>query len=57
MGAEDLKTATNWAKELGLSEKKLKDALKAAAIEPDAKKGICGYYSQASIEKTKKLLN
>lgn len=54
MGAEDLKTAAAWAKELGVPEKKLKDALKAAGIEPDAKKGVCAYYAKASAEKAKK---
>jgi len=54
--AEDLKTAANWAKDLGIPEKKLKDALKAAGIEPDAKKGVCAYYSKASAEKGKKAI-
>ena len=54
MGTEDLKSATNWAKELGVPEKKLKDALKAAGIEPDAKRGVCAFYSKASAEKAKK---
>lgn len=52
--SEELKTAANWAKELGLPEKKLKDAMKTAKIEPDAKKGCCSYYSKASVEKAKK---
>ncbi len=56
MGTEELKSATNWAKELGVSEKKLKDALKAAGIEPDAKKGVCAFYSKASAEKAKKAI-
>ncbi|WP_291272237.1 hypothetical protein [Geothrix sp.] len=54
--AEDLKTAAAWAKDLGVAEKKLKEALKAAGIEPDAKKGVCAYYSKASAEKAKKAL-
>jgi hypothetical protein len=54
MGTEDLKSAANWAKELGVPEKKLKDALKATGIEPDAKKGVCAFYSKASAEKAKK---
>jgi len=54
--AEDLKTAANWAKDLGVSEKKLKDALKAAGIEPDAKKGVCAYYCKASAEKAKEVI-
>ena len=56
MGTEDLKSATNWAKELGVPEKKLKDALKAAGIEPDAKKGVCAFYSKASAEKATKAI-
>jgi hypothetical protein len=52
--AEDLKTATNWAKELAIPEKKLKDAIKLAGLEPDAKKGVCGYYAKATIEKARK---
>ncbi len=52
--AEELKTAANWAKELNVPEKKLKDAIKAAAIQPDAKKGACAYYSRATAEKAKK---
>ena len=53
MTTSDLKTAAAWAKDLGVPEKKLKDALKAAGIEPDAKKGVCAYYSRASAEKAK----
>lgn len=54
--AEDLKSIANWAKELGLSEKKLKDAVKAAGIEPDGKKGICALYAKASIEKARQAI-
>lgn len=54
--ADDLKTAGNWAKELGVPEKKLKDAIKAAGIQPDAKKGACGFYSRQSAEKAKKAI-
>jgi hypothetical protein len=52
--ADDLKTIANWAKELALPEKKLKDAVKLAGLEPDAKKGVCGYYSKATVEKARK---
>ncbi|GAB4108332.1 MAG: hypothetical protein Kow001_04990 [Acidobacteriota bacterium] len=51
--ADELKSIANWAKELGVSEKKLKDAVKAAGIEPDGKKGICALYAKASIEKVR----
>lgn len=54
MAAEDLKTAAAWAKDLGLPEKKLKEALKAAGIAPDAKKGVCAYYAKASIEQARR---
>ncbi|MGA2262984.1 MAG: hypothetical protein ABSH28_16330 [Acidobacteriota bacterium] len=54
--AEELKTIANWAKELKVAEKKLKEALKAAAIEPDAKKGVCAYYSRGSAEKARKAI-
>ncbi len=56
MTTSDLKTAAAWAKDLGVPEKKLKDALKAAGIEPDAKKGVCAYYSRASAEKAKEAI-
>ncbi len=49
--AEDLRTAAKWAAELKVPEKKLKDAFKAAKIAPDAKKGVCAYYSYASAKK------
>ena len=54
--AEDVKTIANWAKELGVPEKKLKDAVKAAAIQPDAKKGVCCLYTRKSVEKAQKAL-
>jgi len=54
--ADDLKTAGNWAKELGVPEKKLKDAIKAAGIQPDAKKGACGLYTRQTAEKAKKAI-
>lgn len=56
MAAEDLKTASAWAKDLGVPEKKLKEAFKAAGIAPDAKKGACAYYAKASAEKAKKII-
>jgi len=56
MTTEDLRSVTNWAKELGLPEKKLKDAVKAAELQPDAKRGICCFYSKANIEKAAKTL-
>ncbi|WP_169720600.1 hypothetical protein [Geothrix fermentans] len=54
--AEDFKTAAAWAKDLGVPEKKLKDAIKVLGLEPDAKKGVCAYYAKASAEKAKKAI-
>ena len=54
--SDDLKTLPNWAKELGLNEKKLKEAMKVLGLEPDAKKGVCGYYGKAKVEKAKKAI-
>ena len=55
--ADDLKTATVWAKELAIPEKKLKDAIKLSGLQPDAKKGVCGYYAKATIEKARKVIS
>jgi len=55
--ADDLKTIANWSKELGIPEKKLKAAVQAATVQPDAKKGPCSYFSRASMEKAKKSLS
>lgn len=52
--SDDAKTLANWAKELGLNEKKLKEAVKLAGIEPDSKKGVCCYYGKAAVEKAAK---
>ncbi len=54
--ADEMKPIANWAKEMGVPEKKLKEAVKAADIQPDAKKGVCAYYCKASVEKAKKSL-
>lgn len=52
--AEELKSAGKWATELGVPAKKFKDAIKAAGVAPDAKKGACAYYSRKTAEKIKK---
>lgn len=54
--ADDLKTAAAWAKDLGVPEKKLKDAIKVLGIEPDAKKGVCAYYAKTTAEKARKAI-
>ncbi|MBP1627405.1 MAG: hypothetical protein H6Q00_1880 [Holophagaceae bacterium] len=56
MTTEDLRSLTNWAKELGLPEKKLKEAVKAADLQPDSKRGICCFYSREKVEAVAKTL-
>jgi hypothetical protein len=50
---EDLLTAGNIAKELGVADVKVKKAIKDLAIEPKAKKGVCCYYSKDDLKKIK----
>jgi hypothetical protein len=50
----EMMTAAKWAKELGVSEKKFKDAVKDAGIEPDQKKGACAYYAKTTATKIAK---
>ncbi len=47
-------TAGNIAKELGVSDAKVKKAIQDLKIEPAAKKGVCNYYSKDAITKIKK---
>ena len=49
----DLLTAGGVAKELGVSDAKVKKVIKELAIEPKAKKGACNYYSRDVIKKIK----
>ncbi|MBI4818596.1 MAG: hypothetical protein HY791_20175 [Deltaproteobacteria bacterium] len=49
----DLLTAGNVAKKLGVSDGKVKKAISALKLQPDAKKGACAYYGPASVEKIK----
>ena len=51
---DDLQSAGKWAKELGVSPKQFKDAIKASKAKPDSKKGACSYYSRKTAEKIKK---
>lgn len=51
--AKDLLTAGNIAKELGVSDGKVKKAITELGLEPDAKKGACSYYSKAAVAKIK----
>jgi len=52
--ADEMLSAGKWAAKLGVPAKKFKDAIKAAGIEPDSKKGACAYYSSKTAEKIKR---
>jgi hypothetical protein len=52
----DLYTAGNIAKELSVSDAKVKKALLELKIKPVAKKGVCSYYSKDTIGKVKAAL-
>jgi hypothetical protein len=49
----DLLTAGNIAKVLGVSDVKVKKAIQTLGIKPQAKKGVCNYYSRDAVAKVK----
>ncbi|HVI50868.1 MAG TPA: hypothetical protein VM661_06630 [Candidatus Sulfotelmatobacter sp.] len=53
MSDDTLTTAAKIAKELGVSDAKVKKAIKELAIEPTAKRGVCCFYSTDVIAKIK----
>lgn len=52
----NLLTAGNIAKELGISDVKVKKAIKELGIKPAAKKGVCSYYSTDAVKKVQSAL-
>lgn len=56
MADQQLLTAGKIAKELGVSDAKVKKAIKELGLDPDEKKGACSYYSSSAIAKIKKAL-
>ncbi len=52
-----LLTAGNIAKTLGVSDVKVKKAIQVLGIKPDARKGVCNYYSKDVVKKIKGALN
>jgi hypothetical protein len=52
----NLMTAGNIAKTLGVPDAKVKKAIAALGIKPDAKKGVCSYYSNEALTKIKSSL-
>ncbi len=56
MDAKDGLTAAAIAKELGVSDAKVKKAIKELALEPAAKRGVCCYYGRDALEQVKSKL-
>ncbi|MDX9723636.1 MAG: HTH domain-containing protein [Myxococcota bacterium] len=56
MAEQEQLSAGKIAKELGVSDAKVKKAIKELGLEPDSKKGACGYYGPESVAKLKKAL-
>ncbi len=51
-----LMTAAVMAKELGVSDAKVKKAITELGLQPDAKKGCCNYYGADTLKKVKAAL-
>ncbi len=52
----ELLTAGNIAKTLGVTDTKVKNAIKDLGLKPAAKKGVCNLYSKDAIAKIKSAL-
>ncbi|MBF0143937.1 MAG: hypothetical protein HQL59_10835 [Magnetococcales bacterium] len=50
---DDLISAGNIAKELGVSDGKVKKAIKELGLEPAAKRGVCCFYGRDAVDKIK----
>ncbi|MEO5351189.1 MAG: hypothetical protein H7836_16330 [Magnetococcus sp. YQC-3] len=50
---DDLVTAAGIAKELGISDTKVKKAIKELGLEPSVKKGVCSYYARNAVGRVK----
>jgi len=53
---ENLITSGEIAKELGISDAKVKRLIKELKLQPETKKGVCNYYSRDALPKIKKAL-
>lgn len=51
--SEEMLTSAKWAEKWGISPNVFKKALTELAIQPDMKKGACGYYCEATANKIK----
>jgi len=54
--SQEMYTAAKMAQALKISDTVVKKTLKELRIEPDAKKGVCSYYSASTLEKVKRAL-
>lgn len=54
--SSDLVTAGNIAKELAVSDAKVKKAIQELGIKPKAKKGVCNYYAKDAVARVKAAL-
>lgn len=52
----ELMTTGNIAKQLGISDTKVKKGIKELGIKPVTKKGVCNYYSRDVLAKIKAAL-
>lgn len=52
----DLRTASAIAKDLEVSDAKVKKIIKDLGVEPAAKKGCCSYFSASSVDRIKAAL-
>jgi biotin operon repressor len=52
----NLLTTSKIAEALGVSDIKVKKAIKELGIQPKAKKGVCNYYSREALAKIKQAL-
>lgn len=53
----NMMTAGNIAKQLGISDAKVKKAIAQLGIKPKAKKGVCSYYGADVVAKVKSAMN
>jgi len=56
MASNEMLTAGNIAKTLGVSDTKVKKAIQELGIKPVAKKGVCTYYGKDAIARVKSAL-
>jgi len=56
MATPEMLTAGNIAKQLSVSDAKVKKAIQELKIKPAAKKGVCNYYSKDTVSKVKAAL-